>query len=196
MASRVGGPMTSESPIVGRNQPNSILLMSMPPGSTRATFQRDCAGFELRHLEDGVVIDVPDVALLVDADYSAMGHAVGIEDAVLLGDLTVRVEVAEQRKVDATLPLEGLERPRAIYADAEDDGVVAELAFSAWMFAIWLRADAGEGGGEEVEDDVLAALLAELELVLSVPFSLKSGAWSPTFSVSVWSAMVPPEYRC
>ena len=54
-------------------------------------------------------------------------------------------------------------------------------------------ANAGEGSGEEVENDVLAALLAELELVLPVLFSLKSGAWSPTLSVSVLSAIVPPK---
>jgi hypothetical protein len=112
-----------------------------------------------------VIVDVPDDAVLVDPDYGTMGSAGGKQKAVGLRDRAVWVEIAEQWKVNARLRLERLERKRPIDAHAKHQGVVVKECLVLLDRAHLVGADAGEGGGEEVEHDVLAAGVAQLEFL-------------------------------
>src|SRR5437867_12424416 len=99
--------MTSESPIVGRNHPNSTFISLLQHSAVCLLAERYSAGLQFGHLKGRVVIDVANYAFLVDADDSAVARAVGIKEPILLGDGPVRVEVTQEREVDSALLLEG-----------------------------------------------------------------------------------------
>src|SRR3972149_3865694 len=148
-------PVTSLPPTasVWRAAPYFLWGFTLP-------LQRGQAGPRVRDLrERGRDVDVAHHPLAVDADDGALGDAGLVEDAVLLGDAAVGVEIGQQGEIDAHLLRPGALRPRIVHADADDDGVRrVEVGLLRLDLGHLLGADAGEGGRDERQDAVLAAL--------------------------------------
>src|SRR3990170_6448242 len=127
--------------------------------------QRGQAGPRVRDLrERRRDVDVAHHSLLVDADDGTLRDAGVVEDAVLLGDGAVGIEIGQQGEIDAHLLRPGALRPRIVHANSRDHHIrIIEPGLAVLYLGHLLRADAGEGGGEEHQDDVLAAVFAQGE---------------------------------
>ncbi len=117
----------------------------------------------------GRLLGVNNRAVLIDDDGGAGGGVADAgeareHDVVRLGHGLV--QVAQELDRDVRLPGPGLLRERAVDADAVDRRVQAFVAGDATGdVAHFLRADAGEGEGEEEQDGgTLAEVIAELDV--------------------------------
>src|SRR5579875_1149150 len=68
-------------------------------------------------------LDIADNAFLVDDKEGALGHTGGVPHTVEINDVALRIEIGEQRERDIHRSGPGIQRIRAIHADAHDLGV-------------------------------------------------------------------------
>src|SRR5262249_17418609 len=107
-------------------------------------------------------VDLADDALLVDHERAARGEPVRPQDPVLLGRLLVGVR--EEREGEHFLVGELLLVGAGVGAAADDHGIELSKLLNAVAKTAGLdRSAPGHGFGEEVQDDVLAAQILQVE---------------------------------